>query len=152
MYIQVLINNAVKHVHGEFIFEKTKMKIAGEWENGKILKGKWIFPNGTYFEGPFINNFPKDEGVWYFTNWNIVKGSFSQGLKDNQNPEDNLVNDPEIADPTRELYKVEETLLLPDELNGDKSNFIFVIGGQSTQCKRIVQNFSYISFSSGDLF
>ena len=39
----------VKHGHGEFIFEKTKMKIAGEWENGKILKGKWIFPNGTYF-------------------------------------------------------------------------------------------------------
>ena len=68
MYIQVLINNAVKHAHGEFIFEKAKMKIAGEWENGKILKGKWIFPNGTYFEGPFINNFPKDEGVWYFTN------------------------------------------------------------------------------------
>jgi len=89
MYIQVLINNAVKHAHGEFIFEKAKMKIAGEWENGKILKCKWIFPNGTYFEGPFINNFPKDEGVWYFTNWNIVKGSFSQGLKDNQNPEEN---------------------------------------------------------------
>ena len=143
------------------------MKIAGEWENGKILKGKWIFPNGTYFEGPFVNNFPKGEGVWHFTNGNIVKGSFGQELKDNPNPEENAeegednsqitvinwLTDPEINDPTRELYKVEETLLLPEE--GDKPNVIFVIGGpgcgKGTQCKRIVQNFGYVSFSSGDL-
>ena len=143
------------------------MKIAGEWENGKILKGKWIFPNGTYFEGPFVNNFPKGEGIWHFTNGNVVKGSFSQELKDNPNPEENAeegednsqitvinwVTNPEISDPTRELYKVEETLLLPEE--GDKPNVIFVIGGpgcgKGTQCKRIVQNFGYVSFSSGDL-
>jgi hypothetical protein len=120
----------VKHGHGEFIFEKTKMKIAGEWENGKIIKGKWIFPNGVYFEGPFVNNFPKGEGIWHFTNGNTVKGSFSQELKDNPNPEENaeegednsqitVINwttDPEISDPTRELYKVEETLLPPEEL------------------------------------
>ena len=158
----------VKHGHGEFIFEKTKMKIAGEWENGKILKGKWIFPNGTYFEGPFVNNFPKGEGVWHFTNGNTVKGSFGQEMKDNPNPEENAeegednsqitvinwVTDPQITDPTRDLYKVEETLLLPDELN-EKPNVIFVIGGpgcgKGTQCKRIVKNFGYTSFSSGDL-
>ena len=139
----------VKHGHGEFIFEKTKMKIAGEWENGKILKGKWIFPNGTYFEGPFVNNFPKGEGVWHFTNGNTVKGSFGQEMK-----VINWVTDPQITDPTRDLYKVEETLLLPDELN-EKPNVIFVIGGpgcgKGTQCKRIVKNFGYTSFSSGDL-
>ena len=120
----------VKHGHGEFIFEKTKMKIAGEWENGKIIKGKWIFPNGVYFEGPFVNNFPKGEGIWHFTNGNTVKGSFGQELKDNPNPEENaeegednsqitVINwttNPEISDPTRELYKVEETLLPPEEL------------------------------------
>ena len=160
----------VKHGHGEFIFEKTKMKIAGEWENGKILKGKWIFPNGTYFEGPFVNNYPKGEGIWHFINGNTVKGSFGQELKDNPNPEENaeegednsqitVINwttDPQIADPTRELYKVEETLLLPEELNeGDKPNIVFVIGGpgcgKGTQCKRIIKNFGYTSFSSGDL-
>ena len=145
------------------------MKIAGEWENGKILKGKWIFPNGTYFEGPFVNNFPKGEGIWHFTNGNTVKGSFGQELKDNPNPEENaeegednsqitVINwttDPEITDPTRELYKVEETLLSPEELGESKPNVIFVIGGpgcgKGTQCKRIVQNFGYVSFSSGDL-
>ena len=42
------------------------MKIVEQWENGKILKGKWIFQNETYFEGPFVNNSPKCEGVWHF--------------------------------------------------------------------------------------
>ena len=59
-----------------------------------------------------------------------MKGSFGQELKDNPNPEENaeegednsqitVINwttDPQISDPTRELYKVEETLLPPEEL------------------------------------
>ena len=103
----------VKHGKGEFIFNATKMKIAGEWDNGKIIKGKWIFPNGTYFEGPFVNNYPKGEGIWHFWNGNVIKGEFSQELKDNPNPEEGAEGDdaqitevtfkcnPEIIDPTR---------------------------------------------------
>ena len=117
----------IKNGHGEFIFNDTKMKIAGNWDNGKITQGKWIFPNGTYFEGPFVNNYPKGEGVWHFVNGNTVKGDFSQELKDNDNPEpegdeDNaqitVVNwktNPEVVDPTRELYHDEPTLELPPE-------------------------------------
>ena len=37
----------------------------------------------------------------------------------------------------------------------DKPNIVFVIGGpgcgKGTQCKRIVSNFKYVSFSTGDL-
>ena len=44
---------------------------------------------------------------------------------------------------------------MPEELNNDKPNVIFVIGGpgcgKGTQCKRIVKNFGYVSFSTGDL-
>ena len=29
------------------------MKIVGNWFNGQIMEGKWIFSNGTYFEGKF---------------------------------------------------------------------------------------------------
>ena len=39
--------------------------------------------------------------------------------------------------------------------NADKPNVVFVIGGpgcgKGTQCKRIVSNFGYVSFSTGDL-
>ena len=37
-----------------------------------------MFPNGTYFEGGFNRNKPFGDGVWYFTNGNIVRGSYSQ--------------------------------------------------------------------------
>ena len=44
---------------------------------------------------------------------------------------------------------------MPDELGEGRPNVIFVIGGpgcgKGTQCKRIVSNFGYVSFSSGDL-
>ena len=40
-----------------------------------------IFPNGTYFEGPFVNNYPKGEGVWHFINGNVVKGNFNKFLE-----------------------------------------------------------------------
>ena len=37
------------------------MKIVGDWFNGQVIKGKWIFANGTYFEGKFENNYPKGD-------------------------------------------------------------------------------------------
>ena len=74
--------NGLKHGKGTFIFFATKMKIVGDWFNGQIIKGKWIFANGTYFEGKFENNYPKGEGVWHFTNGNVTKGEFTHELKE----------------------------------------------------------------------
>jgi hypothetical protein len=74
--------NGLKHGKGTFIFFDTKMKIVGDWANGQIIKGRWIFANGTYFEGVFENNFPKGEGVWHFANGNVIKGEFSHELRD----------------------------------------------------------------------
>ena len=70
MYILFLGNMELNMVM-ENLFNDTKMKIAGNWENGKINHGKWIFPNGTYFESPFVNNYPQGEGVWHFINGNV---------------------------------------------------------------------------------
>ena len=58
------------------------MKIVGDWFNGKIIKGKWIFSNGIYFEGKFENNYPKSECVWHFINGNVVKGKFTREIKE----------------------------------------------------------------------
>ena len=74
--------NGLKHGKGTFIFYDTKMKIVGDWFNGQILEGKWIFSNGTYFEGKFENNYPKGEGIWHFANGNIIKGEFTHELKE----------------------------------------------------------------------
>lgn len=74
--------NGLKNGKGTFIFFSTKMKLVGDWEEGKIIKGKWIFANGTYFEGVFENNYPKGEGVWHFANGNQIKGLFTQDVKE----------------------------------------------------------------------
>ena len=74
--------NGLKHGKGTFIFNDTKMKIVGNWANGYIIKGRWIFSNGTYFEGFFENNYPKGEGIWHFSNGNTVKGEFTHELRE----------------------------------------------------------------------
>jgi len=43
-----------------------------------MIEGKWIFPNGIYWEGKFKNNKPIDVGIWHFSDTNTVKGDFKQ--------------------------------------------------------------------------
>jgi radial spoke head protein 1 len=63
---------------GAYIFNDTGMKFIGEWKTGKFVMGKWIFPNGTYYEGAFENNLPKGVGKWYFKNGNSAEGLYEQ--------------------------------------------------------------------------
>ena len=51
---------------GTFIFEDTKMKYVGIWSDGNFVQGKWILPNGTFFEGNFEGNQPKGKGIQTF--------------------------------------------------------------------------------------
>lgn len=96
-----------KHGKGTYIFDDTKMKIVGEWNEGKIIEGKWVFPNGTYFEGKFENNLPKGSGVWHFANGNTTVGEFNHTTKDRDDEEEGTITvidwktNPEIVDPTR---------------------------------------------------
>ena len=79
----------------------------GSWINGEITEGKWIFPNGTYFQGKFEKNKPKGEGYWHFANGNVVKGEFTQQPNpDDQAEASNSVilswnTNPQLIDPTR---------------------------------------------------
>lgn len=62
------------------------MKLSGVWEDGKIVKGKWIFPNGIYWEGNFNKNKPTGEGTWVFFDGNVVKGAFKQAEDEEAEP------------------------------------------------------------------
>lgn len=43
---------------GTYIFKSTGMKLFGQWKHSSIESGKWIYPNGMYYEGQFANNKP----------------------------------------------------------------------------------------------
>lgn len=67
-----------KHGEGTYVFNATSMKFVGKWFEGKFQKGKWVYPNGTYFEGEFHNNKPKGVGKWHFSNGNSLQGTYDQ--------------------------------------------------------------------------
>ena len=72
--------------------------------NGDIVEGKWIFANGTYFEGKFEKNKPKGMGHWHFANGNVVKGEFTHStLEEGEEPITviNWTTNSELVDPTR---------------------------------------------------
>ena len=70
-----------KEGYGTYLFKETGMKMAGNWEKGQLHDGRWIYPNGIYFEGGFENNKPKGDGVWHFKNGNTLAGTFEQKPK-----------------------------------------------------------------------
>ena len=66
---------------GTYIFNQTGMKFVGNFKGGQICEGKWLYPNGSYFEGLFENNMPKAQGQWHFGNGNVVEGVYTQTKK-----------------------------------------------------------------------
>lgn len=67
---------------GSYLQKSTGMKLYGQWVNGEMNTGRWIYPNGTYYEGNFANNKPDGKGTWYFKNGNVMNGSYTQKEKE----------------------------------------------------------------------
>lgn len=67
-----------KDGQGTYTYAKDETTMVGEWENGKITNGKWIFPNGMFYSGGFRYNKPFGKGVWAFKNGNQLTGSYEQ--------------------------------------------------------------------------
>lgn len=71
-----------KEGKGTFTSKATGMKMVGDWVNGEMIKGRWVYPNGFYFEGAFKNNKPMGEGTWHCKDGNVVTGTFEQKKKE----------------------------------------------------------------------
>jgi radial spoke head protein 1 len=66
---------------GSYLNKTTGMKLYGQWAEGEMKTGRWIYPNGTYYEGEFVGNKPNGSGTWYFKNGNEMHGSYEQKAK-----------------------------------------------------------------------
>jgi hypothetical protein len=67
-----------KHGTGTYSYAKDGTKMIGQWENGKIVTGKWVLPNGAFYCGKFRYNKPFGKGVWVFKDGNQVTGEYQQ--------------------------------------------------------------------------
>ncbi len=70
--------NGKKDGQGTYIFNDTGMKYVGNFKGGKLVHGKWIYPNGSYFEGSFDNNKPKGQGMWNCEKQKKGQGNYTQ--------------------------------------------------------------------------
>lgn len=66
------------------------MKIQGTWRGGQAVDGKWIYPNGIYYEGGFENNKPIGQGQWHFKNGNVLSGEYEQRKKEGEEEEEEV--------------------------------------------------------------
>lgn len=53
------------------------MRYKGTWHENKLIKGQWIYPNGTIYTGEFEHNKPINKGYWSFKNGNVVEGEYN---------------------------------------------------------------------------
>ena len=67
---------SIVHPDKELINFLYYIQLEGKWEKNLLVEGRWILPNGTYYEGKFANNKPVNEGRWYFKNGNICNGVY----------------------------------------------------------------------------
>ncbi|GAW80527.1 hypothetical protein, conserved [Plasmodium gonderi] len=73
-----------KNGWGRYTYKKCKSVLEGHWEDGYIIHGKWILPNGMYFVGNFKNNKPYGDGIWAFkdkTQLNVFYYDVKQKIK-----------------------------------------------------------------------
>merc|ERR1719198_1973865 len=82
-----------KHGRGSYSYAKDGTKLVGDWVQGKIVSGEWIFPNGTFYSGKFRYNKPWGKGVWVFKNGNQLTGEYLQ--KEQPTDEDPPADDEE---------------------------------------------------------
>lgn len=75
---------------------------------------KWVFPNGTYYQGAFTNNKPNGQGTWYFENGNQVSGAFQQKKIEPEDDADPIAyqisweSDTKISDAAYQVNTVEQ--------------------------------------------
>lgn len=67
-----------KHGKGTYSYSADGSKLKGEWAEGKMTNGQWIFPNGTFWSGKFRYNKPYGKGIWVFRNGNQLMSTFEQ--------------------------------------------------------------------------
>jgi len=97
-----------KHDFGTYLYADTGMKLEGTWDAAKFVKGRWILPNGVYYEGEFTNNKPNAHGTWYFGTGNKADGTYTQKKNEDDDEADAPPADDEEEEdqPTEPKIKV----------------------------------------------
>jgi hypothetical protein len=65
--------------------------MVGEWDNGFILVGEYVFSNGDVYHGSFVDNKINGYGVRTYVNGWVFTGSFVDGEPNGVKPLDEII-------------------------------------------------------------
>jgi hypothetical protein len=83
--------DGLKSGDGAFFVKADESQLAGQWHKGAFVSGKWIWKDGTCWEGPFKNGRPCGRGVFYFPNGMSQAGEYV-ATGDEEDPDAELVH------------------------------------------------------------
>lgn len=82
----------LKSGNGTYTYATTGYKLIGTFKDNKLVSGKWVFPNGSFYVGEFKDNKPSGQGNWNLNNGNTLSGEYKQTVVPNEDPDDQRVN------------------------------------------------------------
>lgn len=68
--------NDVKAGKGAYVYKRDGSQLVGEFKDGSLSTGKWVFKDGSVFVGRFKDNQPLGKGVFYFPSGNQQEGEW----------------------------------------------------------------------------
>ena len=73
--------NGEKQGQGKYYFSDSGSTFEGKWEEGSFTSGKWVYKDGSTFEGGFADGVPAGVGVYTFmSNGLSQRGQFVDGV------------------------------------------------------------------------
>jgi hypothetical protein len=79
----------VKQGKGTFFVAADESQLVGDWDKGSMVSGKWVWKDGTSWQGPFKASSPLGKGIFYFPNDTVQEGEYVQE-GDVENPDAEL--------------------------------------------------------------
>jgi hypothetical protein len=67
-----------KQGEGQYEFGVDRSRLVGQWENGTIVSGEWVYDGGGSYSGKFIDGKPIGAGMFKFANGYSQEGEYLQ--------------------------------------------------------------------------
>merc|ERR1719261_2081428 len=65
-----------KQGEGTYEFGVDRSRLVGQWENGTIVSGEWVYDGGGSYSGKFIDGKPIGASMFKFTNGYSQEGEY----------------------------------------------------------------------------
>ena len=75
--------------HGAYVFSSNGSQLIGEWSSGRLVRGKWVYADGSSYHGSFdAAGRPTGTGLFYHRSGLVQRGEYVSEGKDEEDDEE----------------------------------------------------------------